>query len=537
MPSSNHHRYPPTHTHHGHPPRSPHHGYYVSGRGPHQHRHAPPEIPTSSPAVATAQQRPPYTPATIHPALVTPQTPRGPSTQHRHPASQSPAPPRVTSSAITSPKPPVAHKSNPNPEPINTANLVTTKPPRPYTEYTMFYQLEREYILHRILVDEDDAKAQAEQKVQAQNALFKDDPLMPQKYRTLPLRADWYISGKSKKPSKRKHSKTHGKIGFLELTRMIAARWSKVDDETRKYCKMMAAMELVKYKEDMESYNTYKARLEKMGEVPEDMKERERKKKAKDMKKEKLETSVVSTVGGNATKANGKTAGGAARSRKIDADAVESNNQQIARAGNNQANYQDNVDNDLEEYITSLVDEDLCSSRKRVSSPPPLPSTEAPWNHFMPGPRQDIRAQMTHMCPTAAASSKVITPERSSKRRKLPVHRDNNGRDAQSTHTEAVPVASNGGPVSPDEDELIHMTFSGIDEAEIAREFYFPSHANLGVSPGATSVSSTRVATLPGKNDAAAHPTNSTTDALCNPPVQSFDYWDALIDHPAYQAK
>ena len=397
----------------------------------------------------------------------------------------------------------------------------------------MFYQLEREYILHRVLVDDDDAKAQAEQKAQAQTALFKDDPLMPQKYRTLPLRADWYISGKSKKPSKRKHRKTHGKIGFLELTRMIAARWAKVDDETRKYCKMMAAMELVKYKEDVESYNTYKARLEKIGEVPEDMKEKERKKRAKETRKEKLATASKPVGGGIAGKASGNT--GAARKRKIGADAVKSSHK--VSVAKRQTSSEDSVDDDLEEYITSLVDEDPYAGRKRVSSPPPLPPTEAPWNHFMPGPRKDRRAKVMPMRPATTTSSKVITPERSSKRRKLPVHRNDPERDAQGTHPEAAPVASNGGPVSPDEDELIHMTFSGIDEAEIAREFYFPSHANLGVSPGVSSVSSTRLATLPGKNDAAAHPTNSTTEALCNPPVQSFDYWDALMDPPADQSK
>ena len=37
---------------------------------------------------------------------------------------------------------------------------------------------------------------------------------------------------------------------------------------------MMAAMELVKYKEDMERYNQYKDRLSAIGEIPEDTKER-----------------------------------------------------------------------------------------------------------------------------------------------------------------------------------------------------------------------------------------------------------------------
>ena len=105
-------------------------------------------------------------------------------------------------------------------------NAITTKPHRPYTEYTMFYQLEREYILHRILTTDQECAMQNNLADPTspganQTALFQNDPLMPARYRSLPLRANWYISGKSKKPTKRKDCKSHEKIGFLQLTRMI----------------------------------------------------------------------------------------------------------------------------------------------------------------------------------------------------------------------------------------------------------------------------------------------------------------------------
>jgi hypothetical protein len=182
------------------------------------------------------------------------------------------------------------------------AGMITTKPSRPHTDYTIFYQLEREFILHRELATDDDecndkgthndkdshsssdpgsVDSKDNQEV---TLLFENDPHMPARYRSLPLRADWYISGIYTK-SKRKHSKSHGKIGFIELTRMIAARWAKVDDETKKYCKMMAAAELVKYKKELECYNQYKKRLSTIGEIPEDMKERMIKKQRKKEKK------------------------------------------------------------------------------------------------------------------------------------------------------------------------------------------------------------------------------------------------------------
>lgn len=211
------------------------------------------------------------------------------------------------------------------------------KPPRPYTEYTMFYQLEREFVLRKVLCSEEEQKKEKEAN-KDEVALFRNDPLMPERYRDLPLRADWYISGKSKKPSKRKHRKSHGKIGFLELTRMIAARWAKVDDETKKYCKMMATMELVKYKEDMESYNAYKERLSAIGEIPEDMKARELKKKIANEKK-KNKTAAASSPGVTKEKPVAPKRAAAPRKAKV-----------AKRAANN-------VEDDMELFISSLVDE------------------------------------------------------------------------------------------------------------------------------------------------------------------------------------
>jgi len=260
----------------------------------------------------------PYTvQSSVNPAIVSPSLLNSPA------SAQSSAYPRT----VVSPHSPSSpHVSVP---------VVTTKPPRPYTEYTMFYQLEREFVLRKVLCSEEEQKKEKDDK-NGEVALFRNDPLMPERYRDLPLRADWYISGKSKKPSKRKHRKSHGKIGFLELTRMIAARWAKVDEETKKYCKMMAAMELVKYKEDMESYNAYKDRLSAIGEIPEDMKARELKKRMANEKKKNK--SAASSPG--ATKETPVAPKRATSPKK-------------AKVAKRAAN----VEDDMELFINSLVDE------------------------------------------------------------------------------------------------------------------------------------------------------------------------------------
>lgn len=371
-------------------------------------------------------------------------------------------------------------------------NLITTKPPRPYTEYTMFYQLEREYILHRILTTEreqalacspggDDASAPPPP------ALFQNDPLMPARYCSLPLRADWYISGKSKKPTKRKHRKSHGKIGFLELTRLIAARWGRVDAETRKYCKMMAAMELVKYKEDMEGYNAYKEQLGAVGEIPEDMKERLLKKQRVQERKD------ARTV--NKLKRERQAAGSAADGKERDppaitADAVSSLSgaayairqasgpravrlEPLAHDSPHEAG---NLDNDMEEFITSLVDDQAGaparSKKRRLSrerpAPPPL-----------------VRAGAR---PPVVAGAPA-------------------GPGGAATAAGVVAMGSFQVPLKHDAAEQldgIDMTFSGIDEGELAREL---SDAGRTLPTGTARAGAGGMRTDP-----------------------SFDYWDAMVE-------
>lgn len=352
----------------------------------------------------------------------------------------------------------------------------------------MFYQLEREFILHRILTTEEE-KVQNPEAAKNQTALFQNDPLMPARFRSLPLRADWYISGKSKKPTKRKHRKSHGKIGFLELTRMIAARWAKVDDETRKYCKMMAAMELVKYKEDMESYNLYKERLSAIGEIPEDMKERILKKK---IAAEKKQAGKRNNEGGAIVNSPGakKSPGAAIKADIISStatmttrSAITTNNVAIKLepiAHNSPIQQQScttNLDNDMEQFISSLV-----------------------------------------RSPGKPTSAKVITPERSPKKRRL--FRDRPETASRAAEEIIVPLKVAG---TEDDDHIdgIKMTFSGIDENEIAREF--SDHIHRGTPPTRTA------ATMA----VAAMPTaGSVTMTAIKPEEPSFDYWDVLVESP-----
>jgi hypothetical protein len=66
---------------------------------------------------------------------------------------------------------------------------------------------------------------------------------------------EWYFApGKRKR---RKHRKKHGKIGFLELSGMISARWKKLgetDPEIKEFVQKIAAQERDVYLREKEEY-------------------------------------------------------------------------------------------------------------------------------------------------------------------------------------------------------------------------------------------------------------------------------------------
>jgi hypothetical protein len=80
------------------------------------------------------------------------------------------------------------------------------------------------------------------------------DPTAPGRYRDLRLEKFWYRAGCK---SKRRHRKSEGSVGFLELTKMISRRWASIDElmpEVKEYCQRIANSELDEYKKEVEKH-------------------------------------------------------------------------------------------------------------------------------------------------------------------------------------------------------------------------------------------------------------------------------------------
>ncbi len=123
------------------------------------------------------------------------------------------------------------------------------KPKRPMTAYHVYFQLERNYILQK---HEDYVPHYPEQ-------IDENASERPERYRTLIMPKDWYISKEVK--IKKKDRKNHGIISFVELSKTISHRWNnEADYDTKMYCRDIADDQLERYREEVTAY------VEKFGE-------------------------------------------------------------------------------------------------------------------------------------------------------------------------------------------------------------------------------------------------------------------------------
>lgn len=122
-----------------------------------------------------------------------------------------------------------------------------TKPLRPLSAYHVFFQLEREYILQSLASGDDADTSSKEQKILLKNA--------PNRYEGVKVFRDWHA--RPGKRQRRKHRKSHGQIGFQELSKTISKKWAEInntDSDVKRFVQDIANVELEEYQQDMKVY-------------------------------------------------------------------------------------------------------------------------------------------------------------------------------------------------------------------------------------------------------------------------------------------
>ena len=164
------------------------------------------------------------------------------------------------------------------------------KPKRPCSIYSLFFQLEHEFILQDLLprraYDNLHRIVSERQAGKSVSPSSDDYDERPARYRDLVLADDWFKSGKRA----RKHRKTNSPLGlgFHELNQLVSKRWKKVDDETKRYLKRISEMEWEIYREQAQQ-----ASSDKCGAIDATTKEGQEKKKVKVAVKEQEELKLA----------------------------------------------------------------------------------------------------------------------------------------------------------------------------------------------------------------------------------------------------
>ena len=103
-------------------------------------------------------------------------------------------------------------------------------PPKPYTDYTIFFRLEQSRIIQSSTgVIDDDILASLDPEHHDE----LDFP-RPSKYVDTVLRPYWYSSAhKASVDKKRKHRKRKGRMDLKTLSKAVSAAWKTADPEDR----------------------------------------------------------------------------------------------------------------------------------------------------------------------------------------------------------------------------------------------------------------------------------------------------------------
>ena len=127
-------------------------------------------------------------------------------------------------------------------------NNKTSLPRKPYTEYTIFFRLERTYILQSSGIIDEEVVASLDPN--------HHDPLefpRPDKYQCLTLPPYWYSSShKVAIEKKRRHRKHKGRMDLKTLSKTISASCRNADRSSIGYCRKLAHADIKKYNELVE---------------------------------------------------------------------------------------------------------------------------------------------------------------------------------------------------------------------------------------------------------------------------------------------
>lgn len=202
---------------------------------------------------------------------------------------------------------------------------------KPYSEYTIFFRLERAHILESDGVIDDEVLG-------ALDPDHKDPTEFPRpaRYASLVLPPYWYSAEhKAALEKRRKHRKREGssRMDFPTLSKTVSERWKKADADVVAYCKRLARAEADKYERKVAELELKKEVMaRKMKKLPTQKRCHE-----DDEEEDYDEDDVETTKKEHEKKKTKKPSSSARRSRRAPNEAAPSNNHSASSRGGDAA--------------------------------------------------------------------------------------------------------------------------------------------------------------------------------------------------------
>lgn len=135
-------------------------------------------------------------------------------------------------------------------------------PKRPYHSYSIFFAVEREKIL--TVVPEDGVQAEdKDARIQAvvsclETALSpEEEGSLEKRVASRILQEQCQTIGQGKKKP-RKHRKSHGKLGFVEMNAVISRRWKVLPEAKKDWYRDLGTMDSMRFTQAMDAYKRMK---------------------------------------------------------------------------------------------------------------------------------------------------------------------------------------------------------------------------------------------------------------------------------------
>uniref|UniRef100_A0A7S4JTM9 HMG box domain-containing protein n=1 Tax=Odontella aurita TaxID=265563 RepID=A0A7S4JTM9_9STRA len=136
-------------------------------------------------------------------------------------------------------------------------------PKRPFHSYSIFFAVEREKILNAVPengIQGEDKEARIDGIISCLESLTPEEEGKLEKRAATRILKEQCEPVGEKKKKPRKHRKSHGKVGFVEMNAVISRRWKSLQEAKKNFFRDLGIMDSMRFTHAIDAYHIKKKR-------------------------------------------------------------------------------------------------------------------------------------------------------------------------------------------------------------------------------------------------------------------------------------